>query len=296
MKVKIMSFKSKTITRLTFAVALSLTACNNESVPELTINSVSIYTAQDANQNSATAVDLVVIYDQNLVKSIGEMSASQYFSNTQQLLLDNPTLIDIWHWELVPGQIVQAFTPEEGETKAYAGYVFANYLTGGDHRLKVAPSGIVAILLQKNDLLNLSTENLVAANPGTTMADAVKTTQSSSTCYQGPQVNLGTTTDTYSSYQSPCCGTTATQSALAPPNSTTATSPTSKTPCGSATTSPTSKTPCSSTTAPPSSCSMSGAGYIGQPILKQPIPIATRPLKIPPALRKNTSGCKVKNG
>lgn len=290
MKVKIMSFKS-TITRLTFAVALSLTACNNESVPELTIDSVSIYTAQDANQNSATAVDLVVIYDQNLVKSIGKMSASQYFSNTQQLLLDNPTLIDIWHWELVPGQIVQAFTPEEGETKAYAGYVFANYLTGGDHRLKVAPSGIVAILLQKNDLLNLSTENLVAANPGTTMADAVKTTQSTSTCYQGPQVNLGTTTDTYSSYQSTCCGTTATQPALVPPTASSA----SKTPCGSTTATPIYKAPCSSTPAPPSSCSMSGAG-IGQPVLKQPIPIATRPLQIPPALRKNTSGSKVKNG
>lgn len=322
MKVKIMSFKSKTIARLTFAAALILTGCKNELEPELTINSVSIYTAQDANQNSATAVDLVVIYDQNLVKSIGKMSASQYFSNTQQLLLDNPTLIDIWHWELVPGQIVQAFTPEAGDTEAYAAYVFANYLTGGDHRLKVAPSGIVAILLQKNDLLNLSTENLVAANPGTTMADAVKTTQSTSTCYQGPQVNLGTTTDTYSSYQSPCCGTTATQSALVPPNSTTAASsasqvpcgtmaasPTSKTPCGSTSTPPTSKTPCSSTTATPTykapcsstpapsspSCSMSGAG-IGQPVLKQPIPIATRPLKIPPALRKNTSGSKVKNG
>lgn len=295
MKVKIMSFKSKTIARLTFAAALILTGCKNELEPELTINSVSIYTAQDANQNSATAVDLVVIYDQNLVKSIGKMSASQYFSNTQQLLLDNPTLIDIWHWELVPGQIVQAFTPEAGDTEAYAAYVFANYLTGGDHRLKVAPSGIVAILLQKNDLLSLSTDNLVTTNPGTTMTDVVKTTQSTSTCYQGPQVNLGTTTDTSSSYQSSCSGTTATQSA--PVNNTTVASSTSQTPCGSTAVPPTYKAPCGSARAAPpsSSCSMSGTG-IGKPVLKQPIPIATRPLKIPPALRKNTSGSKVKNG
>lgn len=150
MKVKIMSFKPKIIARLAFALALSLTACG----PDLTINSVTIYTDQDANQNSAIAVDLVVLHDQNLANSLGKMSASQYFSSTTQLLLDNPTLLDIWHWELVPGQVVQVFSPETSN-KAYAGYVFANYLTPGDHRLKVAPSGIIAILLQKNDLLNL---------------------------------------------------------------------------------------------------------------------------------------------
>lgn len=294
MKVKIMSFKSKTMARLTFALALSLTGCNNESLPSLTIDSVSIYTAQDANQNSATAVDLVVIYDQNLVKSIGKMSASQYFSSAQQLLLDNPTLLDIWHWELVPGQIVQAFTPEEGETEAYAAYVFANYLTGGDHRLKVAPSGRVNILLQKDDLLNLSTDNLVAANPGTTMADAVKTTQPTSIHSQGPQVNLGPTTDAYSSCPPPCCGATPTQSASASLNSTSATPTTSKAPCGMKAAQPASKTPCSSATAPASSCPMSRS--IGQPVLKQPIPIARRPLNVPPALRKNTLGPKVKNG
>ncbi|MBX9785775.1 MAG: hypothetical protein K2Y08_00405 [Alphaproteobacteria bacterium] len=350
MKVEIMSFKPKTIARLAFALALSLAGCGNDSVPELTINSVSIYTDQDANQNSATAVDLVVIYDQTLVSRIGTMSASQYFSNTQQLLLDNPTLIDIWHWELVPGQVVQAFTPEAGETKAYAGYVFANYLTPGDHRIKIAPSGIISILLQKNDLLNLSTENLVAANPGTTMANAVRTPNSS----QGFQGNLGTTTDAYSSCQTSCCGETpalpmpipsntatdvsntpcgttspasntpygtmpsATPCGTTSPASNTSygtTSSVSNTPCG--TTSPVSNTPgttpstsnapcgttssvsnipCGSVAPPSSSSSTPQSGCTGQPVLKQPIPIATRPLKIPPALKRNNPGPKVKNG
>lgn len=290
MKVEEMLFKPKTITRLalTCALALSLAGCSSDPVPELTINSVSIYTTPDANQNSATAVDVVIIYDQELVKTIGQMSASQYFSSTRQLLLDNPTLLNIWHWELVPGQVVQNFTPEEGATKAYAGYVFANYLTPGDHRLKVAPSGNIKILLQKTDLSNLSTENLVVANQGTTMSDAVKT----SDCTGSAQpIFDDTTDDCCPSTQPTCC-----------PMGTTGTSGTTGTvTVGTVTPPPPPKPTCSAPTASasassPSPCSSLQSGCTGQPVLKQPIPIATRPLNVPPTLRKNTPGSKVKYG
>ncbi|MBY0272261.1 MAG: hypothetical protein K2X02_02430 [Alphaproteobacteria bacterium] len=296
MKVEAMSCKPRSIARLAFILTLSLAGCTNQSLPELTINSASIYTAQDANQNSATAIDLVIIYDQNLANSIGKMSASQYFSNARQLLLDNPTLLDVWHWELVPGQIVQAFTPEPGQTEAYAAYVFANYLTPGDHRLKVAPNGIVSVLLQKNDLLDLSTESLVAANPDTIMSYAIKTTQFDPLCPHEPHINFRTTNDTRytrSSLSSPCCESTATEPTLP---KTEITPPAYKTPCGSMITPPTHKIPCDSAAAPSSSHSISNSEYTAQQILKHPIPIATRPLQIPPALRKNTPGLKVKNG
>lgn len=295
MKVEVMSFKPKIIARLAFVLALSLAGCANQPLPELTINSASIYTAQDANQNSATAVDLVIIYDPNLANSIGKMSASQYFSTARQLLLDNPTLLDVWHWELVPGQIVQAFPPEPGDTEAYAAYVFANYLTPGDHRLKVAPNGIVNILLQKNDLLDLSTESLVAGSPETIMSYAIKTTQFDPLCPRKPHVNfrtMNTNRYTRSSMSSPCCEPTPTQ-----PPTAAITPPVSKTPCGAMTAPPAYyKTPCATMTAPSASRSMSGSECGGQQILKRPIPITTRPLKVPPALRKNTPGPKVKNG
>ena len=309
MKVEIMSFKSRTIARLAFALALGLAGCANQQLPELTISSVSIYTAQDANQNSATAVDLVIIYDPNLANSIGKMSASQYFSTTRQLLLDNPTLLDVWHWELVPGQIVQAFPPEPGETEAYAAYVFANYLTPGDHRLKVAPNGIVNILLQKNDLLDLSTESLVAGSPETIMSYAIKTTQFDPLCPREPHVNFRTmNTNRYarSALSSPCCEPTPTQpptAVIIPPVSKApccAMPPPPayyKTPCGAMPPPPAYyKTPCARMAAPSASRSMSGAECSGQQILKRPIPITTRPLNVPPALRKNTPGPKVKNG
>ena len=209
MKGKFISLIKQTKTfYLLVCLVLGLVACGNDQLPELTMQSVSIYTDLDANNNSATAVDLVVIYDQELVKTLGQLSASKYFSSTKQLLLDNPTLLDIWHWELVPGQIVQNFAPEQDTPMAYAAYVFANYLTDGDHRIKVAPNGIVKVLLQRDDLLNLSNFDLREAKPGTTMSDVVQTTSVSDSSGL-PQVKLGPISG---SATQPCCSDMAEQS------------------------------------------------------------------------------------
>ena len=158
-------------------MALGLVSCSNGNLPELTIESVSIYTDPDANQNSATAVDLVIIHDEELVKILGQLSAEKYFGASRQLLLDNPTLLDIWHWELVPGQIVQDFSPPQEEGPAFAAFVFANYLTPGDHRLKVSPEGIVKILLTRTDLKNLAVFDLHDSRVGTTTSNTEETTR-----------------------------------------------------------------------------------------------------------------------
>jgi type VI secretion system protein len=171
MSTAMLSHIKKKITFLFCIAALGLAACSSENMPELHIESVTIYTAPDANQNSATAVDLVIIYDEELVKMLGQMTAAKYFSSSRQLLLDNPSLLDIWHWELVPGQVVQDFAPPQERGDSYAAFVFANYITPGNHRIRVSPKGIVKILLAKNDLQNLAVYDLHEARTGTTVSD-----------------------------------------------------------------------------------------------------------------------------
>lgn len=161
------------IVPLFMLLSIGLVSCTIEDLPELSIESVSIYAEPDANQNSAIAVDLVLVYNQELLKTLGKMSAAKYFASSKQLLLDNPTLLDIWHWELVPGQIVENFKPEQDKGDAYGAYVFANYLTPGDHRVRVAPNGIVKIRLLRDDLQNLAMFNTHDVNMGTTMSDVI---------------------------------------------------------------------------------------------------------------------------
>jgi type VI secretion system protein len=175
-------FFRKRVLRLCFILGMiDLVSCSSVTDPELSMKSVSIFVEPDANQNSATAVDLVLVYNEELVKTIGKMSAAKYFESSSQLLLDNPTLLDVWHWELVPGQIVEDFEPPQEKGDAFGGFVFANYLTPGDHRVKVAPNGIVKILLLKNDLKNLATYDIRDVKNGTTMTDVVNPKELSET-------------------------------------------------------------------------------------------------------------------
>ncbi len=159
---------------LVFVVCMALWACSSSTEkPKLRMDTVTIYTDMDANQNSATPVDLVIVYDKEVEKMLSKLTAAKYFASSKQLRMDNPTLLDIWHWELVPGQIVQDFEPPQEQGRAFAAFVFANYLTPGDHRLKVAPSGVVKILLQKNNLVNLASYDVHEMRSGTTTAEEV---------------------------------------------------------------------------------------------------------------------------
>jgi type VI secretion system protein len=168
---------------------LGLEACSSLMTPspELTITDVSIFAEQDANEDSAVAVDLVMIYDLDLVKSIGQMSASKYFSASGQLLLDNPTLLDVWHWELIPGQIVRNFVPPQEKGEMYAAFVFANYLTPGDHRVRVPPSGIVKILLLRDDMKSLSMQQTPDYWLGRTYSDIACVNPCDPTTVEGAQ-------------------------------------------------------------------------------------------------------------
>jgi hypothetical protein len=180
-------FKCVFLKGLFVASLLGLIACSSTPSPELTITNVSIFAESDANENSATAVDLVLIYDLDLMKSIGQLSASKYFAASNQLLLDNPTFLDVWHWELVPGQMVQNFVPPQEKGEMYGAYVFADYLTFGDHRVRVPPSGVVKILLLREDMKNLSMSETPDLRLGKTQSDILCIDPCDQTAMEGNQ-------------------------------------------------------------------------------------------------------------
>jgi len=135
-------------------VALCLVSCASLFEPEgeLEMESVSIYADLDANDNSATTVELVLAYSGELCQALSQLSADKYFAASKQLLLDNPGLLDIWHWELVPGQVVDKFKPPQPKGEAFGAYVFADYLTPGEHRLKVPCTGVLTVMLLKSGM------------------------------------------------------------------------------------------------------------------------------------------------
>lgn len=149
-------------------VSLLSGCAGDDQIPMLTIDSVSLYADLDANQNSAIPVDMVLVYSTEVNKMISTLSASKYYQNSQQLQRDNPTALDVWHWELVPGQSVENFEINQSKGDAFDGYIFANYLTPGDHRIKISPSGEVKVLMLKEDMIDLTKLNTQNVTSGVT--------------------------------------------------------------------------------------------------------------------------------
>lgn len=121
--------------------ACSFTRVVNYKVPGLLGGNVvmRVTVTDELNDLSPVAVDLVVVYDKEVLAMLGKLSAEEWFRGgmRSQFLKDHPQhRADTWHWEWVPGQVVaeQDLAYEHG---VKGGVIFADYFFPGDHRAKV---------------------------------------------------------------------------------------------------------------------------------------------------------------
>jgi type VI secretion system protein len=128
------------------------TGCTPPPQPLVFVEEVAINVDQVANNNTAVAVDLLIVYDDALVATLSKLSANAYFAQKKQILRDNPAQIDLYNWELVPGQHIPPTPVYITRPLPRGGIVFANYLTPGDHRIRLGPEPSFKIMLGKDDV------------------------------------------------------------------------------------------------------------------------------------------------
>ena len=112
---------------------------------------VSVNIAKEANQDSPLAVDLVIVFDEDLLKQLANYSADNWFEKREQIQRDFPEgkRLRIWNWEWAPGQHVSVKNvPMKADAKG--GLVFAQYLSEGDHRARFNPLEDFHIEFQKD--------------------------------------------------------------------------------------------------------------------------------------------------
>lgn len=117
--------------------------------PEVAINQISITATPNANDNSPTTVDVVLLYDDSLTDQFLQMTAAQWFDRREQLTRDFPNSIQVFSWEVVPGQTLsdQAVDRRSGTT---AGFVFARFARPGPHRLRLTDQSTVEVRLMQD--------------------------------------------------------------------------------------------------------------------------------------------------
>lgn len=133
------------------AMALLLAGCGSspDDPPGVVLQNVSFSAALDANDNTAVSMDLIMVYDKNLLDTLKKMTAQQYFSGIDQIRLDNPEYLTIWRWEIVPGQVANySLSPQK---LAWGIILFGDYQAPGEHRASVGAFSAVSVLLKNKE-------------------------------------------------------------------------------------------------------------------------------------------------
>ena len=109
---------------------------------------VQVFVAQKANQDNPVAVDLLRVFDGNLLTELLKLSASEWFEKRDQIKRDYPGKVGFEgvEWEWTPGQSVPVLTLPL-EPAARAGIIFANYFAKGAHRVRFDPNDSIMINL-----------------------------------------------------------------------------------------------------------------------------------------------------
>lgn len=136
------------------AFGLALSGCGllkNDQEPEheIHLDTISISLDADANEYSATSIDLLVVYKKSLLKTLAKMSAKKYFDNRDQFFKDYPDMVDVWHWELTPGQRIVEFQIPFREDHPEGAFIFSNYYSPGEHRNRIGPHEDIHVRLMR---------------------------------------------------------------------------------------------------------------------------------------------------
>lgn len=104
-----------------------------------------------ANENSPVAVDVLLIKDKTLLKTIQGMTAGEWFSRKAQMRPRMPKALEMQQWEWVPGQQIRIEPlPVGSDVKGVV--LFAKYATPGPHIALIPSRGRVCVSLNEQDL------------------------------------------------------------------------------------------------------------------------------------------------
>ncbi|MEN8236384.1 MAG: hypothetical protein ABFQ95_02365 [Pseudomonadota bacterium] len=130
---------------------LALAGCSFFKTPEVWINTVSLVVDQDANDNSATKVDVIIIYQEGLLDKLMGLSAGDYFRMSDQIRSDNPGALQVFRWEVAPGQCLFDVPVNITKSLPVGGIVFARYLSEDPHRIRLGKDRDIQIHLRRKD-------------------------------------------------------------------------------------------------------------------------------------------------
>lgn len=100
-------------------------------------NGLMIAADPDANANSAIALDVVFVRDNQTLEKLQVIPATRWFATRQELQRTFPEALIVHSLELVPSQTLRLTEAELGSPRVAGVLLFANYFSPGEHRLRL---------------------------------------------------------------------------------------------------------------------------------------------------------------
>lgn len=125
-----------------------------KSGPVFSMEWVALQASPQANGDQPVAVDLVILHQEELIERLEKLPAADWFGRKAQFARDFPKGFSIISWELVPDQSIPARQLADDELESTTGdravgaYVFALYVTPGDHRARVLTQTGIRVVLE----------------------------------------------------------------------------------------------------------------------------------------------------
>ena len=110
-----------------FLTLLALTATVSAQDPSAALRHVEVSADADANQGSATAIDLVFFYDRAGV-AVAPKTAPEWFAQKSALLSRLGSTIDVVSLQLPPGTALSAVALPSRHRRAVTVQLYANYI------------------------------------------------------------------------------------------------------------------------------------------------------------------------
>ncbi|MDR1361836.1 MAG: hypothetical protein LBJ16_01305 [Holosporaceae bacterium] len=110
---------------------------------------------ENMNHNGAVKLDLIIVYTQELVNKLSEMSSREYFRRKRQLKRDHPDKIKIYQWGIEAEKSLSKPIKIKHDTNALtplAAFIFADFSSTGEHR-HLVPEALenIKLVLKEND-------------------------------------------------------------------------------------------------------------------------------------------------
>ncbi len=111
-------------------ISLFLFGCKPSTKKAYALETLSILSTQQMNQNSVVKVDLIQVFHPNLWDKLSKMKGNEYFRKKKNLLTYNSQYMKTWSFEPLPRAELQEFYIQNWSCLCVGSIVFLSYHSG----------------------------------------------------------------------------------------------------------------------------------------------------------------------